>query len=180
MMALKEKVGEVQAANAPVAALTDETTTTVSKGVEQTVATFKDSVSAAQAGFESTQTKMKQQMEKAMKTAEELVSFGQGNLEAVMKSSQIWTAGVQDISKQVAASAQASFDESLSTFKALTSVRSLKDALDLQTNYARSSLEKAVTETGRITDASLKLAEQAWAPITARVTLAVEKFAKTA
>ena len=181
-MALKEKVGETtaQTASTPVAAVTEEGVSTVSKGVEQSVATFKDSVSAATAGFESTQTKVKEQMEKAMKTAEELVSFSQGNLEAIMKSGQIWTAGVQDIGKQVAASAQASFDESMSTFKALTSVKSLKDALDLQANYARSSLEKAVTETGKLTDASLKLAEQAWAPITARVTLAVEKFAKTA
>ncbi len=67
-----------------------------------------------------------------MKTAEELVAFSQGNLEAMVKSGQIWAAGVQDICKQIAANAQASFDETLSTFKALTSVKSLKDAFDLQ------------------------------------------------
>ena len=71
-------------------------------------------------------------MEKAMKTAEELVAFSQGNVEAMVKSGQIWAAGVQDISKQIAATAQASFDETMSTFKALSSVKSLKDAFDLQ------------------------------------------------
>ena len=36
----------------------------------------------AAAGFEKTQAKVKESMEKAMKTAEEFVAFGQGNLEA--------------------------------------------------------------------------------------------------
>ena len=134
----------------------------------------------AAAGFTETQAKVKEGMEKAMKTAEELVSFGQGNLEALLKSGQIWAAGMQDLSKQVAATAQASFDETMSTFKAMTRVKSLKDAMDLQASLARSTMEKTLAESGKLTDASFKLTEQAIAPITARVTLAVEKFAKSA
>ena len=41
-------------------------------------------------------------------------------------------------------------------------------------------MEKAVSETGRITDASVKLAEQAIAPLSQRFSLAVEKLARTA
>jgi phasin family protein len=150
------------------------------KGIEATLSNLKDGMSKAASGFGDTQAKMKEGMEKAMKTAEELVAFSQGNFEAIVKSGQIWAAGVQDISKHVAATAQASFDETVSTFKALTSVKSLKDAIDLQTNLARTTLEKTLAESGRLTDASLKLTEQAIAPITARVSLAVEKFGKTA
>ena len=134
----------------------------------------------AAAGFTETQAKMKEGMEKAMKTAEEFVAFGQGNLEAMLKAGQIWAAGVQDLSKQMAATAQASFDETMSTFKAMTSVKSLKDAMDLQASLARTTLEKTLAESGKLTDASFKLTEQTIAPITARVTLAVEKFAKSA
>jgi phasin family protein len=137
-------------------------------------------VAKATAGIETTHASVKQGMEKAMKTAEEFVAFGQGNMEAFVKSGQIWAAGVQDLSKHVAATAQATFEESMSTFKALTSVKSLKDAMDLQASFARSALEKTMSESGKLTDASMKLTEQALAPITARVTLAVEKFAKSA
>ena len=112
--------------------------------------------------------------------SEELVTFGQGNIEAITKASQIWAAGVQDLSKQVAATAQASFDESMSVFKSLGTVKSLKEAIDLQSSLARGALEKAMAESGKLTDASLKLTEQAFAPITARVNLAVEKFGKAA
>ena len=45
---------------------------------------------------------------------------------------------------------------------------------------ARASMETAMAETGKLTDASVKLTEQALAPITARVTLAVEKFGRVA
>src|SRR5690349_14580441 len=94
------------------------------KAFDATVASLKDGVAKATAGLEASQASMKEGMEKAMKTAEDFVAFGQGNLEALMKSGQIWAAGVQDLSKHVAATAQASFDETVSTFKALTAVKS--------------------------------------------------------
>ncbi|HEY4043798.1 MAG TPA: TIGR01841 family phasin [Rhodopila sp.] len=150
------------------------------KNTETTMRTLKEGVAKATAGFEATQAKVKEGVEKAMKTAEEIVAFNQGNIEAIMKSSQIWATGVQDLSKHLAAAAQASLDEGMSAFKALASVKSLKDAFELQSSFARAALEKSLTESGKLTDASFKLTEQALAPITARVTVAVEKFAKAA
>jgi len=160
--------------------MTEETVTAATKGIEATVSNLKDGMTKAAEGFSETQAKVKEGMEKAMRTAEDLVSFSQGNLEAMLRSGQIWAAGMQDLSKQVAATAQASFEETMSTFKAMTSVKSLKDAMDLQASLARATMEKTLAESGKLTDASFKLTEQAIAPITARVTLAVEKFAKSA
>jgi phasin family protein len=119
-------------------------------------------------------------MERAMKTAEEMVQFGQGNVEAWVKSSQILAAGLQDIGKQVAANAQATFEETMSTFKAMTGVRSMKEAFDMQATLTRSAMEKAMAETGRLTEASFKLAEQSAAPLAARFSLVVEKFGNVA
>jgi phasin family protein len=157
------------------------------EAVQMPVVAMHATVSAVNTGAEklrtgmlTTQAKAKENMDKAMRTAQDLMSFSQGNFEAMIKSGQIWAAGVQELSKQVAATAQAHYDESLSVFKALTSVKSLKEAFDLQSGLARTSMEKAVSETGRFTDASLKLAEEAIAPLTARVTLAVETFSKSA
>ena len=117
-------------------------------------------------------------MEKAMKSTEEFVAFGQGNVEAFVKSSQIWSAGVQDLSKQVAAMAQANFDETMNVFKAFSGLKTPKDAFDMQANYARAAFEKSMAESSKITDASLKLTEQALAPITARMTQAMETLVK--
>ena len=121
---------------------------------------------------------IKKGMEKAMKSTEELVAFGQGNIEAFVKSSQIWTAGLQDLSKQFAATAQANLDETMNAFKAFSGVKSLKDAIDLQTNFARSAFEKSMAESGKLTDASFKLTEQALAPISQRMTAAIDSIVK--
>jgi phasin family protein len=150
------------------------------KSMETTATNFKEGIAKATAGFGATQTKMKEGVEKVMKTAEELVAFNQGNIEALVKAGQIWAAGMQDLSKSMAASAQASLGESMSALKALSGVKSLKDAFELQSSFARAALEKSLAESGKLTDASFKLTEQTLAPITARVTVAVEKFAKAA
>ena len=122
----------------------------------------------------------KQPMEKIVKTAEEFVAFGQGNIEAFVQSGQIWAAGVQDLSKQVAATAQAQMEETMSVFKAIASVKSFKDMFELQSSFAKAAMEKTMADSGKLSDASMKLTEQAIAPIAARVTIAVESFGKTA
>jgi len=156
----------------------EEMSSATKLGFEKTISAINNSVSAAGLGFEKTQAQVKQNMDKVMKTTEELVSFSQGNYDAFVKSSQIWAAGIQDLTKQIAANAQAQFDETVAAMKSFGSVKSLKEVFDMQTSLARSSMEKAMTESGRLTDASIKLAEQAMAPLTARVNLAVEKFGK--
>ena len=159
----------------------EKVTSVVKRGGEAASAAVKQAAVVVSNAAEKGQTRVTESMEKAMKTAEEFVSFNQGNLEALIKSGQILATGMQDLGKQVAATAQARFEESMATFKALGSVKSVKEAIDLQTTFARSSMEKAMADTGKLTDASFKLAEQAIAPLTARVTLAVENFSsKTA
>lgn len=115
-----------------------------------------------------------------MKTPEEFVSFGQGNVEALVKSGQIFATGLQDLSKLMAASAQSSMDEAMSTFRALTGIRSIKDAVELQTTLARSAVEKTLAQTGQVAESSFKLAEQTFAPINSRMSLAVQSFGKSA
>ena len=115
-----------------------------------------------------------------MKNTEDFVAFGQANLEAFVKSGQIWSAGMQELTKQFAATAKASFDESVSTFKTIGTVKSVKEAMELQTGFAKTAMEKAMAESNKLTDASMKLTEQALAPIAARVTVAIETFGKAA
>ena len=115
-----------------------------------------------------------------MKTAEDFVSFGQGNVEALVRSSQIVASGLQDIGKMMAASAQASMAEAMETFRALSSVRSMEEAIDLQATLARSAVEKTLTQTGQVAETSLKLAEEAIAPIASRMSLAVQSFGRAA
>jgi phasin family protein len=110
----------------------------------------------------------------------DFAAIGKENLEAFTASGKIWAAGVQDLTKQFAATAKASIEESVATFKALSTVKSVKEAIDLQSTYSKAALAKAMTESTKLTEASIKLTEQALAPITARMAAAVEVFSKAA
>jgi phasin family protein len=143
-------------------------------------ASVNDSVKQTAAGVEQTQARVQQGMEKVMKTTEDFLAFGQGNVEALVKSSQIWAAGLQDLGKQVAATAQAQIEDTVSAFRAMAGAKTVKDAFEVQTALARTAIEKTLADSGRLTETSIKLTEQALAPVTARVSLAVEKFGRAA
>ena len=166
-------------ADLETAATVENTADIANKGIDKPLMAMKEGVERAVKALETSEAKIKENMEKATKTGGQMMAFGQGNMEAMVKASQIYVTGVQDISRQFAASNKTSLEEALAFTKSLMGVKSAKEAIDLQTGFTKSSIEKAVSETNKLTDASVKLAEQTIAPITARITLAVETFSKT-
>lgn len=128
---------------------------------------------------------MEKNMEQATKTAEgffkaaeEAAEFGRGNLEAVAKATQTYMVGVQDLSRQYMLVAQGLTDHALEGAKALAGVKSLKEAAEVQSSFAKAALERAMAETAKLQEATFRLAEQSSAPITQRMTLAMEKMGR--
>jgi len=102
--------------------------------------------------------------------------YNQRNVEAMMKFGRIWVAGLQDMSKTMTVAAQSHLDDAFSNWKALSGVKTLSEAIALQTGFARTSLEKAVAETTSLTSASIKLAEASLTPLSTWMTSTAEKF----
>jgi phasin family protein len=125
-----------------------------------------------------TMTDVTKATEGLFKAAEEAAEFGRGNAEAVAKATQLYVAGVQDLGKQTMALFQGLSEQAIESAKALSGVKSLKEAADLQASYTRATMEKTFAESAKLQETALKLAETSFAPLSARVTLAVEKFSK--
>jgi phasin family protein len=149
-----------------------------SQGLDRTMSGIKEGVAHATASMEQAQTAIRSNVEKVIKSATDMFSFAQGNFEAMTRCSQILATGMQDMTQTITASTKASMDDTVSTLKALAAVKSVKEAIDLQTSLVRSTMEKAVSQTSKLTDHSMKLSEQAFAPIAARMTLAAETFGR--
>jgi hypothetical protein len=115
--------------------------------------------------------------EKAMKTAKDFAAFNQASLEAIAQAGKILTTGSQDLLRQMAVSTQSAFAEVISGFQAIASAKSVAERLELQASLARASATRAVTESSRLAQASIELADKASAPLTARAALAAETFA---
>jgi phasin family protein len=173
-MAAADKRTPALSAPAPVAMTPSE----AAAGAAKTKTYLNEGAAQARAAMEKNMEQATKTTETFFKAAEEAAEFGRGNLEAVAKSAQLWTSGVQDLGRQYVTVAQGMADQAMEIAKALAAVKSLKEAADLQSTYAKSTLEKTLTETAKLQEATFKLAEAAHAPLTQRMQLAMEKISR--
>jgi phasin family protein len=154
----------------------------VSKVAEEAAAqaqkVMTDGAAQARVAMEKNMEQMTKGAESIFKAAEEAADFGRGNVEAFTKAAQTWASGSQDLARQYMALAQGLTDHALEGAKALSGVKSVNEAAELQAKFAKAALEKMVAEGTKLQEASVKLAESAFAPVNARFTVAMEKLAK--
>ncbi|MGE0719674.1 MAG: phasin family protein [Alphaproteobacteria bacterium] len=139
---------------------------------------------AAQKGYEQAVSMTKEQVEKARaamaKGYDEFNTLGKDNVDALVKASAIYAKGVEALGKEVVTYAQARVETNLAAMKAMMGARTLKEFVDLQTEFARSAFDQFVTESTKLSEIGVKVANDAFAPINARVNTVVEKMTKTA
>ncbi len=116
--------------------------------------------------------------EGVFKAAEEAAEFSRGTVDAYTKATQAYVTGMQDLGRQGFALFQGLTDQALENAKALATVKSLKEAAELHTSFTRTAFEKTFAESAKLQEAAMKLTETAFAPITARVSVAMEKMAR--
>ncbi|MFC0385022.1 phasin family protein [Muricoccus vinaceus] len=139
----------------------------------------------ADAGASQIRSAMERSMEQAskaaegsMKAAQDFAEFSRGNVETLTQVTQTWMTGTQEISRQAFALMQGLADHALEGARALSGVKSLKEAAEIQATYARGSMEKVMSETAKLQEASFRLVEQVATPVTQRVSQAVERATK--
>ncbi|AWK86459.1 phasin family protein [Azospirillum thermophilum] len=132
--------------------------------------------------FEQTAAALKEQADKTIaqffKGFEDLQVLSKGNVEALIESTTTAAKGAEDLGREVAAYTQASLDKSITTGKALLAAKTLQEVVELQNSYAKSSFDAMVAEATRLQEMSVKVANAAFAPLNARLNVAVEKLSK--
>ena len=137
---------------------------------------FNETVNDLKHGADSATAAYSAMSEKAAKTATDLTAFNRGTLEALAQAGQIFAAESQDLFRQAAEAGQTAFTEGLSNLRAIASAKTVKERLELQANFVRTSAISAVSEGSRFARAGIDLAEKVSAPIAARAYLAAETF----
>jgi len=132
--------------------------------------------------FEQTASATKEQVEKAsaqfLKGYADFQAIAKANFDALVQSSAIAGRGAEDMSREVVAYAQSTFDKSVTTGKSLLTAKSLKEVVDLQSEYVKSSIESLVAETTRLQDLSSQVTKDAMAPLNDRVKATFETLSK--
>lgn len=162
---------KTEAAPAAAAEVKDTLETTVQaaqdaavKNVEQAVAYTKEQVD-----------KMGKQVFQAY---DEAAGFQKQNVDALMQSSTALAKGLETLSKAMMAYGQAQYEQGVTVAKAMLQVKTLREMVDLQAEYARTSFDAMVAEATKVSEISVKVANEAIEPLSARVNAAMEKLAK--
>jgi phasin family protein len=141
---------------------------TVSENLRQTAGT------AAQ-GLKDTQEAVRFSLAQATDLARAYADVQREALETVVAAGKIYGEGLQHLAAQAAGTGKTQFEESIAHLRALAGVKSIHEAVTLQTRYARNAASRALDESSLLMDEGLRLAQQTLAPLTARAREAAAK-----
>ena len=111
---------------------------------------------------------------------EKMADAGRENMEAFAAASSIAAQGFGSVNQAWLAFAKSAFERNGAAAEAIISAKNPADAAELQADWARSAFDNYVSESSKITEMAVKTANDAVAPIRARVDGVVETFAEDA
>jgi phasin family protein len=113
---------------------------------------------------------------KGQKVAQELADLTRANVEAVVEASRVAAEGAKAIGQDVVAKQRDGFEQAADAIRSLAEAKSPTEYLQLQGEFARASFDRAVAESSKLTESLVKLAGEAFQPISNRATANAERF----
>lgn len=151
--------------------------TTMATTVKKTTEDFSSKIQDA---MKDAQDRAKTAFEKGQATMGDVNAFSKGNLEALVETGKVLSSGMQTMGKSYVEEVKSAFTTMQGDAKELTSVKSPKEFVELQSKLMRKYFDGVVAYNSKSAEAALKLANEAFQPISSRVSLAVEKVRKAA
>jgi phasin family protein len=113
---------------------------------------------------------------KSQKVAEELADLTRANVEAVVEAGRVAAEGARAIGQDVVASSREGVEQAADAIRSLAEAKSPTEYLQLQGEFARASFDRAVAESSKLTESLVKLAGEAFQPLSNRATANAERF----
>ena len=99
-----------------------------------------------------------------VRTLEDMQKLGRDNVEATLKSFGAFSKGVQAIATEVADYSKKAFEDGSAMLEKLFGVKSLEKAIELQSEYAKTSYEGFVAKATKIGELYAGLAKESYKP----------------
>lgn len=155
-----------------------------------TITQFKDTImaTAKKTDFTATakelaadlQTRVKGAYAKTTEVAAEVTEFNKGNIDAVVESGKIFFTGAQELVKDNVETGKTVIETVTADAKKMMEVKSPTELMQMQGELARRNFDAMVSYGSKRTEAWVKLYNDAFAPISNRVSIATEKLTKAA
>ena len=118
----------------------------------------------------------KDAFEKSLTAMSDMNSQSKSNLEAVIASVTAATKGAETLGAHALAYTKKSFENNVGAAKSLSGARSVQEVVELQTNFAKSSLEAYLAEVNKASEIVAAAVKESLTPLNARVSATIEKF----
>ena len=115
-------------------------------------------------------------VKRSRKAAEELADLYRGNVEAFVEAGKIAATGAQGLSQELFAKNRDGLEKTANTVRSFAEAKSPTELLQLQSDFARTAFDRFVEESSALTESMVKLAGEAFQPLSNRASANVEKF----
>jgi phasin family protein len=107
--------------------------------------------------------------EKAMKSYDVVLGFGKDTAEAYAKSATVAGKGVETINNEIYAYSKQSIEDAITATKAVMGAKSVHEAFEFQTDFAKSAFEAYVGEISKVGELFTATSKETFAPLQGRV-----------
>jgi len=131
-------------------------------------------------GLAELQARAKSAYEQGAEYAAEMRELTKGNFDAFVESGRIFSAALQDLTKTAAEESKAAVETLTADAREIAAVKSPTELVQIQGKIASRNFDAAVAQLSKATEAWVKLANDVAAPLSSRVSLAMDKARKAA
>jgi len=124
---------------------------------------------SAETALENGAAAMKSGLEKALRGYDAFLGYGKETAEAVMKSATVAGKGVETINNELYSFSKQSIEDSVAATKAVMGSKSVHEAFEFQTDFAKSAFEAYVAEMSKISELATTATKDTFAPFKGRV-----------
>jgi phasin family protein len=147
------------------------------KDVQDTVKSAVDqSAFAAQQAFDVGGQAFKESIDKSLSALNDANALSKRNVEAVVASVSAATKGAEALGAQAMAFSKKTFEENVAQSKALAGARSIQEVVELQTAFAKTSLEGFIGEMNRASEVVSSTVKDSLRPLNERASAMVEQL----
>ena len=145
------------------------------KSVEQAM---KVSTESYEQAISMTKEQAGKASEAFFKSYDEATALNKESIDAVVQAGEVLTKGAETVGKAYYEITQASAEASVEATKAMMGAKTAKEFVEIQAEFARTSFDNFLSESTRLSEMSMKVANEAFEPLQKQLNTSFEKAFK--
>lgn len=158
-----------------------ETMATKAKDINETMTAQAQTVlNNGRAAFEQAAERARETMDQSVKAFDEINSYARGNVEAIVAAGRAAAQGFETIAQTATEFSRKSFEDGTAALRTLSTAKTPNEFFQAQNDFAKAQFDNVVAEMSRLSETTLKVMGEVFEPLSSRMAVAVDRFAKPA